>query len=125
MRVEFPKSVRLEAFRRCGGVCEVHRLANLGLDETCDAVASELDHIRPCVLGGEATLENSAFLCRRHHREKTNLDLADKSKRNKHKVRDDRPDSGWFPKGKSQWPKGRKLPTGRKMQSAPFRKKES
>jgi 5-methylcytosine-specific restriction protein A len=106
VRVEFPKSVRLAAWQRCGGVCEVHRLANLGLDETCDAVASELDHIEPCVLGGEATLENSAFLCRRHHREKTNLDLAAKSKRNKHKVRDDRPDSGWFRKGRKLQSRG-------------------
>lgn len=117
MRTEFPKAVLREAFKRSGGVCEVHRLPHvLGLPETCDRVAQEADHILPDILGGEATLDNCAYLCRQCHRQKTDRDVADKSKRNKHKVNPDRPKSGWFQKGSTKWPK-------RKMQSRPFPKR--
>ena len=106
-RAEFTASIKRKAFQRSGGVCEVHRLPHaLGLPETCDGVAKELDHIMPCILGGEATLDNSAYLCKACHRAKTDLDVADKSKRNRHRVRDDRPKPGWFQKGRKLQSRG-------------------
>lgn len=106
-RKEFSASVKREAWKRSGGFCEVHRLPHvLGLPDSCDRVAAELDHIEPCVLGGDATLENSAYLCRHHHRQKSDRDVADKSTRNKHAVKKGRPKPGWFKSGRKLQSKG-------------------
>lgn len=106
-RREFPASVKREAFQRCAGFCEVHRLpAGIGdFPSRCWNVAKELDHITPCMAGGEPTLENSAFLCREHHVAKTASDQACRKKRNAHKPRKDRPKSGWFHRGPKLAPK--------------------
>lgn len=106
-RQNFPPVVFREAFKRCFGVCEVHRLPAGVLDDRspCNGVAKELDHILPDCLGGEPTLENSAYLCRECHAEKTRLDAAARRKRNRHRVREHRPKSGWF-QGKSRALKG-------------------
>lgn len=61
MRREFSKKTRAEAFLRCGGKCEAcHAVLKTG--------EAEFDHVIPCALGGEATLENCQVLCRTCHR---------------------------------------------------------
>lgn len=64
MRVEFPKAVRLAAWRRCCGRCE-----------ECDARLYpgrfEYDHSNPAAFLGTATLANCRVLCRPCHRKKT------------------------------------------------------
>lgn len=64
MRTEFPSKVRVEAFRRCGGLCE-----------KCTAKLSvgkfHYDHIIPDAFGGEPILSNCQVLCVNCHGEKT------------------------------------------------------
>lgn len=69
MREEFPRKIRAQAFERAGGCCEKCG-AKLKVGE------GEVDHVLPCALGGEPTLENAEVLCRVCHREKTNGDIA-------------------------------------------------
>lgn len=64
MRQEFTRKQRAQAFERCGGRCEECG-AKLKPGET------EFDHVIPCALGGEATLENCSVKCRACHGTKT------------------------------------------------------
>lgn len=112
-RREFSALVKREAWKRCNGMCEADRLPEGVADfpKLCINVPKELDHIEPDCLGGEPTLENSAWLCRQCHAEKTKADASARKTRNAHRVRKDRPKTGWFQ-------------PGRKLQSRPFRKAE-
>ena len=64
-RTEFPAKVRAEAFARAGGCC----------DECAAPIrpgnGPEYDHRVPDALGGKATLDNCAVLCRNCHGAKT------------------------------------------------------
>lgn len=64
MRQEFTRKTRAQVFERSGGRCE-----------TCGAKLktgeAEFDHVIPCALGGEATLENCSVQCRVCHSQKT------------------------------------------------------
>lgn len=63
-RQEFPKAVKVAAFKRSGGRCEA-----------CTAELFpgnvQYDHVIADGLGGEPTLENCAAICRACHGEKT------------------------------------------------------
>ena len=74
MRREFSNKTKLEAWNRCGGVCDNCRLPIKG--------RPEYDHITPCGLGGDASLENCAVLCIPCHRAKTHEPEGDRSKMN-------------------------------------------
>lgn len=67
-RREFSRKTRALIFARAGGKCE-----------KCAAVLKvgegEVDHILPCELGGEPTVDNGRLLCRVCHREKTAGDV--------------------------------------------------
>lgn len=63
-RHEFSRKTLAEAFKRANGHCE-KCTAKLGPGNT------EYDHIVPCELGGEATLDNCQVLCRSCHALKT------------------------------------------------------
>lgn len=67
-RIEFSRKIKAQAFLRSGGSCE-----------TCGARLKtgegEYDHILPCALGGEATLDNCKLICRVCHKEKTHKDV--------------------------------------------------
>lgn len=67
-RREFSITVRREAAKRSGCVCE-RALWRPG--ETCTRPAKHFDHIKPDGLGGEPTLANCAYLCVPCHAEKT------------------------------------------------------
>lgn len=55
-RREFPKTVRLAAWNRCGGFCE-------GCGAPLLPGRLQYDHITPDAVGGEPTLENRQVLC--------------------------------------------------------------
>lgn len=62
-RREFPKSVKVAAWERCGGHCE-----------ECDkqiANGAEYDHDREDYFDGSNTLENCRVLCIKCHKRKT------------------------------------------------------
>jgi len=63
-RAEFSKRTKLQAFDRAGGRCEL-----CGVKLSVGYI--EYDHAIPCVLGGEATLDNCVVACRSCHRLKT------------------------------------------------------
>lgn len=63
MRQEFPKSVKLAAWKRCGGICEC------GCGQKI--IRAQYDHRIPDALGGEPTLENCVVLEAKHHQKKT------------------------------------------------------
>ncbi|MBL4940338.1 MAG: HNH endonuclease [Colwellia sp.] len=110
MRTNFSKATKVGALKRCGGKCEVHRLDSSccgDIPDSCENIAKELDHIFPDALGGDVSLENSAYLCRECHFQKTRSDRKYMARRNKHVVNRDRPDK----KGPKQ-----------KMVSRPFNK---
>lgn len=67
-RAEFPRKVRAAVFLRSDGRCD-QCAAKLKTGE------GEIDHVLPCALGGEATLDNARLLCRICHREKTDEDI--------------------------------------------------
>lgn len=67
MRVEFAARVKLKAYVRSLINDKPHC-------ELCDKLilgVPEYDHIKPCGLGGEATIENCMVLCGACHRRKT------------------------------------------------------
>ena len=64
-RTEFPAKVRVAALERCGGCCE-----ECGVSIR-PGNGPQYDHIIPDALGGEATLDNCAVLCRSCHGAKT------------------------------------------------------
>lgn len=63
MRHEFSSKTKLAAFERADGHCDSCKLKIMG--------RAEYDHVIPCALGGEATLENCECLCRKCHALKT------------------------------------------------------
>ena len=63
-RREFPPSVRVAAFERCGGKCD-HCTAKIIGGQ------AHYDHRVPDALGGEPALENCQVLCRTCHGLKT------------------------------------------------------
>jgi len=65
MRQEFPKSVKLAAWKRCGGICEC------GCGQKIISGNVEYDHILEDYLGGEPTLENCKVLRTKCHDAKT------------------------------------------------------
>jgi 5-methylcytosine-specific restriction endonuclease McrA len=67
-RTEFSRKTRRDIFLRAMGRCEQCR-AYLKSGE------GEYDHILPCELGGEATVDNGMLLCRTCHRIKTRGDV--------------------------------------------------
>lgn len=76
-RNEFPDSVRIAAWERCGGICEC------GCGKPIHTRA-EYDHIIPSANGGPATLENCQVLREKCHDKKTrevDRPSIDKSKR--------------------------------------------
>lgn len=74
-RREFSNKVKLAAWQRCGGRCEV---------PWCNAKLHPgrfiYDHRNPDYFGGEPTLENCQVICRECNREKTNKDARDIAK---------------------------------------------
>lgn len=88
-RENFSRALKRAAQKRSGGRCEVHLLPP-DLTEitgaTCDRVAEEFDHVFADCLGGDASLENCAHLCKVHHKVKTATDQKYRAKRNKHRI---------------------------------------
>ena len=64
-RDEFPKKVKLAAWKRCGGICEC------GCGQKIISGAVEYDHIIEDALGGEPVLENCMVMRTRCHDAKT------------------------------------------------------
>jgi len=70
-RKEFPAKIKLAAFERCGGRCEL-----------CTAklfpgnINYDFDHRIPAGLRGLSDLANCLVLCRSCHRQKTKTDVA-------------------------------------------------
>ncbi len=69
-----PPRVRLRVFERCGGVCHISGIKIKAGD------AWELDHVKALVNGGENRESNLAPALKDKHREKTALDVAEKSR---------------------------------------------
>lgn len=63
-RREFPKAVKLAAWKRCAGNCE-------GCTAKLYPGKFDYDHDKPDAFGGEPTLENCKVLCANCHGEKT------------------------------------------------------
>ena len=62
-RLEFTKRVKLQAWDRCKGDCEVCGQRILG--------TPEYDHFRPVYLSDDASLDNCVVMCSKCHRLKT------------------------------------------------------
>ena len=75
MRREFTSKTKLAAWERCGGSCEGCGLPIKG--------RPEYDHVLPCGLGGDASLENCAVLCCQCHSRKTHAGDGDRAKMSK------------------------------------------
>ena len=108
-RREFTEAVKREIRERSGGICECHRMpADIihMFPKGCDRDATDIDHIYADVLETDKskplTAADGAHLSKACHLIKTAADQKARAKRNRHRVRDDRPGSGW-------WQKGRKL----------------
>ena len=81
MRREFPPKIKLAAWERSAGNCEVCYARIIG--------RAEYDHILPDALGGEPTLENCRVCCSKCHRLKTSTEDVPriaKTKRTKRKA---------------------------------------
>jgi 5-methylcytosine-specific restriction protein A len=93
MRRDFPNKVKLAAFERANGHCEV---CGMKIIAGC-----QYDHILPDWLCGEPTLDNCQVLCSPCHRIKTKDDVARiaKTKRQKNAAANI--------KKKYNWPKRR------------------
>jgi 5-methylcytosine-specific restriction enzyme A len=74
-RREFKQSVKREAVKRSGGLCEASGvLYGLEPDTRCNASLAYgivIDHILADSNGGEPTLENAAAICKKCNRFKT------------------------------------------------------
>lgn len=64
-RREFPKHVKLEAWKRCGGFCEC------GCGQKIISGNVQYDHRLPDAFGGEPTLDNCVVMRSRCHLKKT------------------------------------------------------
>jgi 5-methylcytosine-specific restriction enzyme A len=62
IRTEFTAKIKLAAFERAKGHCEVCGIR---------IVSAEYDHEIPAALGGESVLENCVCSCSKCHRQKT------------------------------------------------------
>lgn len=81
MRREFSPKIKLAAWDRCKGTCEVCLTRIIG--------RPEYDHILPDAMGGEPVLENLQVLCSKCHRLKTSSEDVPriaKTKRTKRKA---------------------------------------
>ena len=67
-RREFSAKTKALAFASQSGVCAHCRLKIVG--------RAEYDHVVPCGLGGEATIDNCEALCAKCHRAKTDADVS-------------------------------------------------
>ena len=94
MRREFSAKVKAQAALRANGHCEVCT-AKLFTGNV------EYDHVIPCELGGEPTLENCSCVCRACHKSKTSkhdIPRIAKAKRNyrkSHGIRKPRTITAW------------------------------
>ena len=128
-RREFPEPVKRAIRERSGGRCECARMpADIRhmFPRDCDRQASEIDHIRAEVLVDDKfaplTAEDGAHLSSACHLIKTASDQACRKKRNRHRVRDDRPKPGWFQKGRKIQSKGFDKTHTRKMDGTVIRR---
>lgn len=75
MRQEFPAKIKLAAFERANGRCEIP-----GCNAKLHPGRFIYDHRNPDYFGGEPTLENCQVICRECDRDKTNKDASDIAK---------------------------------------------
>jgi len=75
-RIEFSKRTKLEAWRRCGGQCEICTTKLMQGD-------IHYDHINPVEMSSDASLDNCQVLCRACHKAKTQGDIRDIAKSNR------------------------------------------
>lgn len=75
MRQEFTSKTKLAAWERSNGICDTCNLLIKG--------RPEYDHILPCGLGGDNSLENCAVLCKPCHSLKTHSKDGDRAKMSK------------------------------------------
>jgi hypothetical protein len=74
LRNEFPASIKREAFKRSGGICEAHRVPMLRTTSCRSRLTAGnvfYEHIDPVELSGGNDLSNAACLCKTHWRIKT------------------------------------------------------
>lgn len=125
-RREFTEAVKRAIRARSGGVCECYLMpADIRhmFPKACANPPRDIDHIYADTLESDEakraalTADEGAHLCTACHKIKTVSDQDMRGKRGKHKVRKDRPKSGWFHKGAKLQSRGfstthkRKLPT--------------
>ena len=104
-RREFSKETKRLAFARSNGVCECHRIPELGRPEGCGVYLRvghiNYEHVFQDALGGDNDLENCAVLVRNCWREKTDeIDLPLIAKNNRQAdgargIRNDRTITAW------------------------------
>jgi 5-methylcytosine-specific restriction enzyme A len=94
-RKEFTRKTKAKGFERSNGLCEKCS-AKLKVGE------AEFDHVLPCALGGDNSLDNLEVLCRSCHKDKTADDV--RGIRKADRIRDKR--SGAFKK-RSSFPANR------------------
>src|SRR5687767_7524591 len=70
------RALRAQALERDG-----HQCVCIMDGARCPAVAVEVDHVIPVHKGGMSVLDNLASLCAPHHREKTQREAAEASRR--------------------------------------------
>ena len=129
-RREFTEAVKREIRERSGGICECHRMpADIRhlFPKVCGKPASEIDHIYADVLetdkSAPLTAEDGADLARPCHVIKSANDQKARAKRNRHRVRDDRPKPGWFQKGRKLQSRGFDKTLTRKMDGTVIKRK--
>ena len=79
-RTEFPKSVRREAWKRSGGLCEMVLAGGARCNCPLTTGKFAYDHVITDWMGGEAVLSNCQVICTPCHTEKTRQDAADIAK---------------------------------------------
>lgn len=112
-RREFSDAVYAEIVARAAGRCECYRMpADIRhmFPANCDRKPSQVDHIYADVLETDKstplTADDGAHLSNACHLIKTAADQKARATRNRHAVRKDRPQSGWFHKGRKLQSKG-------------------
>jgi 5-methylcytosine-specific restriction endonuclease McrA len=70
MRTEFSAKIKLAAFQRCNGACEMP-----GCTAKLRPGKFTYDHCIPDQMGGAATLDNCQVICRECDRDKTAKDM--------------------------------------------------
>lgn len=103
MRREFPAKVKQAAYERAKGHCEECGQKIVG--------RAEFDHVIPCALGGEPSLENCSVSCSKCHRLKTSThDIPRISKAKRQRAK-----HIGATKAKATFPGSRNTPWKRKM----------